>query len=64
MLNDREAGRAGRHPQFRPTSPRSKCPNGVSCGKYLTDRLDQYPASWFARAKLSPSGRQGTILNR
>ena len=30
---------------------------GVFCGKYLTDCRDKFPASWFARAKLSPSGR-------
>src|SRR4051812_12274882 len=30
---------------------------GVFCGKYLTDCRDEFPASWFARAKLSPSGR-------
>ena len=54
-----------RHPQFRPDLTPKQMPElGVFCGKYLTDCLDEYPASWFARAKLSPSGRQGTILNR
>lgn len=27
---------------------------GVFCGKYMTDCGDEFPASWFARAKLSP----------
>jgi hypothetical protein len=33
----------------------------VFCGKYLTDCRDEYPASWFARAKLSPSGRDCSL---
>ena len=35
---------------------------GVFCGKYLTDCRSEFPASWFARAKLSPSGRD-CLLN-
>ena len=27
---------------------------GVFCGKYMTDTRDEFPASWFARARLSP----------
>jgi len=27
---------------------------GVFCGKYMTDCHDEFPASWFARARLSP----------
>ena len=34
---------------------------GVFCGKYLTDCRDEFPASWFARAKLSPSGRDCSL---
>jgi hypothetical protein len=34
---------------------------GVSCGKHLTDCGDEYPASWFARAKLSPSVRDCSL---
>jgi hypothetical protein len=34
---------------------------GVFCGKYLTDCRDEYPASWFARAKLSPAGRDWSL---
>jgi hypothetical protein len=35
---------------------------GVLCGKYLTDCRSEFPASWFARAKPSPSGRD-CLLN-
>ena len=35
---------------------------GVFCGKYLTDCRDEFPASWFARAKLS-SGSKDCSLN-
>ena len=34
---------------------------GVFSGKYLTDCRDEFPASWFARAKLSPSGRDCSL---
>ena len=45
-------------PQFRPDlTPKQMLELGVFCGKYLTDCRDEFPASWFARAKLSPSGR-------
>ena len=29
---------------------------GVFGGKYMTDCRDEFPASWFAKAKLSPEG--------
>ena len=49
-------------PQFRPDlTPKQMLELGVFCGKYLTDCRDEFPASWFARAKLSPSGRD--LLN-
>ena len=35
---------------------------GVFGGKYMTDCRDEFPASWFARAKLSP-GRKDASLN-
>ena len=51
------AGRAF-DPEFNPElSPKQMLALGVFCGKYLTDCRKEFPASWFARAKLSPSGR-------
>ena len=34
---------------------------GVFCGKYMTDCRKEFPASWFARAKLSPSRRDCSL---
>ena len=49
-------------PQFRPDlTPKQMLELGVFCGKYLTDCRDEYPARWFARAKLSPSGRDCSL---
>ena len=49
-------------PQFRPDlTPKQMLELGVFCGKYLTDCRDEYPASWFARAKLSRSGRDCSL---
>lgn len=42
-------------PGFQPElTPRQMLELGVFCGKYLTDCQDEFPPSWFARAKLSP----------
>src|ERR1700722_16159794 len=42
-------------PQFRPDlTPKQMLELGVFCGKYLTDCRDEYPASWYASAKLRP----------
>src|SRR5208337_2177922 len=49
-------------PPFRPDlTPKQMLELGVFCGKYLTDCRDEFPASWFARAKLSPSGRDCSL---
>jgi hypothetical protein len=51
---------AGRNfdPQFRPElTPAEMLALGVFCGKYMTDCRDEFPASWFRRAKLSPRRR-------
>jgi hypothetical protein len=56
---------AGRnfHPDFRPElTPREMLELGVFGGKYLTDCRDEFPADWFARARLS-SGRHDPKLN-
>jgi hypothetical protein len=48
---------AGRnfHPRFRPElTPKQLLQLGVFGGKYMTDCRAEFPASWFARAKLCP----------
>ena len=55
------AGR-GFNPEFRPElTPKQMLELGVFGGKYLTDCGDEFPASWFVRAKLSPSGRDCSL---
>jgi hypothetical protein len=42
-------------PDFRPELPPPEMLRlGVFGGKYMTDYTDEFPASWFARAKLPP----------
>ena len=56
--------RLGRNfdPEFRPElTPKEMLALGVFCGKYMTDCRDEFPASWFARARLSPSGRDCSL---
>jgi hypothetical protein len=49
-------------PQFRPDlTPEQMLELGMFCGKYLTDCRDEFPASWFARARLSPSRRDCSL---
>lgn len=44
-------------PEFQPDlSPAEMLAMGVFGGKYLTDCKDEFPASWFKQAKLSPEG--------
>lgn len=44
--------------EFRPgLTPKEMLKLGIFCGKYITDCRAEFPASWFARAKLSPSRR-------
>jgi hypothetical protein len=41
-------------PSFRPQlTPKQMLQFGVFGGKYMTDCRDEFPASWFARARLS-----------
>jgi hypothetical protein len=50
-------------PAFTPElTPPQMLELGVFCGKYMTDTRDEFPATWFARAKLSP-GRRDCSMN-
>jgi hypothetical protein len=42
---------AGFEPEL---TPREMLELGVFCGKYMTDCRDEFPESWFRKAKLSP----------
>ena len=49
-------------PAFTPQlTPKQMLRLGVFGGKYLTDCRDEFPADWFARARLSPGRRQARL---
>lgn len=51
------------HPLFKPElTPKQMLSLGVFGGKYMTDCRDEYPADWFAKAKLC-SERHDPKLN-
>jgi hypothetical protein len=48
--------------KFRPElTPKEMLALGVFCGKYMTDCRKEFPANWFAHARLSPSGRDRSL---
>jgi hypothetical protein len=49
-------------PGFQPDlTPTQMLELGVFCGKYMTDTRDEFPRSWFARARLAPKGRDCSL---
>ena len=54
----------GRHfaPDFAPElTPKELLTLGIFGGKYMTDCTDEFPADWFADARLSPEGRDNRL---
>jgi hypothetical protein len=52
-----DAPRGKLPPDFRPLPPAKILQMGVFEGKYMTDCRDEFPASWFTRAKMVSTGQ-------
>jgi len=49
-------------PEFKPElTPIEMLELGVFGGKYMTDTTDEFPKSWFSRARLSPLRRDASL---
>jgi hypothetical protein len=52
------------HPNFKPQlTPKEMLELGVFGGVYFGDKPNEFPASWWQKAKLSPDGKQHKELN-
>ena len=52
----------GFDPEFTPElTPKQMLALGVFGGKYMTDCAAEFPASWFAHARLSPKGADASL---
>jgi hypothetical protein len=52
----------GFDPEFRPElTPKQMLALGIFGGKYMTDCREEFPASWFSGARLSPARRDGSL---
>ena len=50
------------HPDFQPQlTPKQMLSLGVFGGKYMCDCKEEFPASWYKGAKLSPKGKAVTL---
>ena len=50
------------HPEFKPElTPKDMLKMGVFGGRYMTDCKNEFPKSWFEKAKLSPSRKNINI---
>ncbi len=60
VLTEKEG--EGFDPEFRPElSPKEMLALGVFSGKYMTDCREEFPAEWFAGARLSPEGADASV---